>query len=248
MVEHGNRKVGGEYKQVLIQIEFLFLALLDLESDQLKLQALPTGAPLREQVSQDEGHHLAALQTGLGRTDWLADCLSVTKGRTLVLRALPHLVPSTTFTSLLDSMLGLLHLLARGDGMDVQFWAVLSQHIASQSLASLETPVLCLKGLKTKVVVGLLSTSLGVTVVLALLIKASSQLNPLASTEVSSVWSLLASLLVSCLATSNTTLVSLLAPLDLKTDTLDTLLPDMEERQREVWVKFVANVNGYISS
>ena len=36
--------------QVLIQIEGLYLALLNLESDQLKLHALPTGAPLREQV------------------------------------------------------------------------------------------------------------------------------------------------------------------------------------------------------
>ena len=35
---------------MLIQIEHLYLALLDLESDQLKLHALPTGAPLREQV------------------------------------------------------------------------------------------------------------------------------------------------------------------------------------------------------
>ena len=36
---------------MLIQIEGLYLALLNLESDQLKLHALPTGAPLREQVS-----------------------------------------------------------------------------------------------------------------------------------------------------------------------------------------------------
>jgi len=248
VVEHGNRKVGGEYKQVLIQIEFLYLALLDLESDQLKLQALPTGAPLREQVSQDEGHHLAVLQTGLSRTDWLADCLSVTKGRTLVLRTLPHLAPSPTFTRLLDILLSLLHLLARGDGMDVQFWAVLSQHISSQSLASLEAPALCLKSLKNKVVVGLLNTSLGVTVVLTLLIKAATQLNPLAAPEIPSIWSVLASLLVSCLATSPTPMGSLLTPLNLKTDTLDTLLPDMDERQREIWAKFVANVNGNISS
>ena len=38
------------FPQVLIQIEGLYLALLNLESDQLKLHALPTGAPLREQV------------------------------------------------------------------------------------------------------------------------------------------------------------------------------------------------------
>ena len=44
------RKQGNDYKQVLIQIEGLYMALLDLESDQLKLSALPTNAPLREQV------------------------------------------------------------------------------------------------------------------------------------------------------------------------------------------------------
>ena len=45
------KKASGEYKMLLMKIEVLFSALLDLEADKLKLEALPTGAPLREQVS-----------------------------------------------------------------------------------------------------------------------------------------------------------------------------------------------------
>merc|ERR1719193_2023918 len=81
------KRTGADYKQVLIQIEGLYLALLNLESDQLKLHALPTGAPLREQVAVAESQHLAQLQVGLARTPWLADCLAVPKGRSLVLRS-----------------------------------------------------------------------------------------------------------------------------------------------------------------
>ena len=45
-----DRKPAGEFKLLLMKIEVLYKALLDLEADQLKLNALPTGAPLREQV------------------------------------------------------------------------------------------------------------------------------------------------------------------------------------------------------
>ena len=44
------KHAAGEYKALLMRIEVLFAALLDLEADKLKLNALPTGAPLREQV------------------------------------------------------------------------------------------------------------------------------------------------------------------------------------------------------
>merc|ERR1719367_989169 len=62
------KRTGADYKQVLIQIEGLYLALLNLESDQLKLHALPTGAPLREQVAVAESQHLAQLHLGLAKT------------------------------------------------------------------------------------------------------------------------------------------------------------------------------------
>ena len=142
-----SRKAGNDYKQVLIQIEVLYNALLDLESDQLKLSALPTGAPLREQVrlaahapleggayldfqvSSDELSHLHTLQSGLSSQEWLPDCLAVPKGRSLVLRSLSHLAPSKR-TVLLTILLGNMHLLARGDKEDNKFWGVLAQHIA----------------------------------------------------------------------------------------------------------------------
>ena len=40
-----------DYKQVLLQIERLYFILLEVEALKLKLSAIPTGAPLREQVS-----------------------------------------------------------------------------------------------------------------------------------------------------------------------------------------------------
>ena len=138
------RKQGSDYKQVLIQIEGLYNALLDLESDQLKLSALPTGAPLREQVrpavspyhltphvqvSSDELSHLHTIQSGLSSQEWLPDCLAVPKGRSLVLRSLSHLSPSKR-SVLLTILLGNIHLLARGDKEDIKFWKVLAQHIA----------------------------------------------------------------------------------------------------------------------
>ena len=51
-----DRKPAGEYKLLLMKIEVLFSALLDLEADKLKLEALPTGAPLREQVRRYYHH------------------------------------------------------------------------------------------------------------------------------------------------------------------------------------------------
>jgi hypothetical protein len=39
-----------DYKQVLLQIERLYSVLLEVEALKLKLSAIPTGAPLREQV------------------------------------------------------------------------------------------------------------------------------------------------------------------------------------------------------
>jgi hypothetical protein len=40
-----------DYKQVLLQIERLYSVLLEVEALKLKLSAIPTGAPLREQVT-----------------------------------------------------------------------------------------------------------------------------------------------------------------------------------------------------
>ena len=81
------------------------------------------------QVSSDEVSHQHTLQSGLSSQEWLADCLAVPKGRSLVLRSLSHLTPSRR-TVLLTNLLGNLHLLAKGDKEDTKFWGVLAQHVA----------------------------------------------------------------------------------------------------------------------
>merc|ERR1719186_1443816 len=172
VVEQGHKKAGNDYKQVLIQIEVLYMALLDLESDQLKLSALPTGAPLREQVSSDELSHLHTLQSGLSSQEWLPDCLAVPKGRSLVLRALSHLTPSKR-TAILHILLGKLHLLARGDKEDAKWWGVLAKHIALESRDSLECAAAALLSLKRKTMMSLLTVSLGSSVILTMVLKAS---------------------------------------------------------------------------
>eukprot|EP00092_Neocalanus_flemingeri_P076161 GFUD01094428.1.p1 GENE.GFUD01094428.1~~GFUD01094428.1.p1 ORF type:complete len:645 (-),score=197.91 GFUD01094428.1:247-1908(-) len=233
VVEQGSKKQGTDYKQVLIQIEVLYMALLDLESDQLKLSALPTGAPLREQVSCDEETHLHLLQSGLSCPHWLGDCLSVPKGRSLVLRALSHLAQSRR-TALLHNLLVNLHLLARGDKEDTKFWGVLAQHIATQSRESLETGAAGLLSLKRKTMMSLLTTSLGSSVILTMVLKASlanegDNLN---------IWTQLASALLSCVA-EGSNLGAFLVKFTLTENTLDRLVT-LEGNQRPAWQKIMA--------
>ena len=84
-----------------------------LENRQAGYNSLYNTDQYRVQVSSDEETHLHLLQSGLSSSDWLADCLAVPKGRSLVLRALSHLTPSKR-TAILHILLGKLHLLARG--------------------------------------------------------------------------------------------------------------------------------------
>jgi len=237
VVEQGHKKAGNDYKQVLIQIEVLYNALLDLESDQLKLSALPTGAPLREQVSSDELSHLHTLQSGLSSQEWLPDCLAVPKGRSLVLRSLSHLTPSRR-TVLLTILLGNMHLLARGDKEDSKFWGVLAQHIALESRESLEFGAKSLLSLKKKTMMFLLTTSLGSSVVLTLILKAS-----LANGGGNlATWSQLASVLLSCVS-EGVKLGDFLVKFTLTESTLDKLV-SMDANQKLAWVKIMGLVSG----
>jgi len=231
VVEQGNKKQGNDYKQVLIQIEGLYMALLDLESDQLKLSALPTNAPLREQVSSDEIFHLQTLQSGLKSTEWLADCLAVPKGRSLVLRSLTHLSPdrrAVTLTSLLSNI----HLLCKGDKEDHKYWNVLAQHIALESHLNLEPCVEVILALKKKVLMSLLTTSLGSSVILTLILKASLL------KEAGVLWSKLASTLLSCVS-DGVKLGGFLVKFTLSESTLDRLLT-LDSGQKSSWVKIMA--------
>jgi len=226
-------KVGADYKQVLIQIEELYLALLNLESDQLKLHALPTGAPLREQVSEAESLHLSLLTTGLGRPGWLADCLAVPKGRCLVARVLPHL-PSPRHSAVCSSLLSSLHLVARGDSTDTRIWVALSQHLASSPLDSLQAPTAHLLSLSKKVVQLVVATSLGATVLLSLLAKASAA----PATEANSVWAQLATILLSFSA-EGATIAPTLVRLELADNLLSPLLT-LSPGQQAAWAQLLA--------
>jgi len=226
-------KVGADYKQVLIQIEELYLALLNLESDQLKLHALPTGAPLREQVSEAESLHLSLLTAGLARPGWLADCLAVPKGRCLVARVLPHL-PSPRHSAVCSSLLSSLHLVARGDSTDTRVWAALSQHLSSTPLDSLQAPAANLLSLPKKVVQVVAGTSLGATVLLSLLAKAAAT----PGTQPNSVWAQLATVLLG-LAADGATMAPTLVRLELADNLLAPLLP-LSPGQQAAWANLLA--------
>jgi len=228
VVEQGNKKQGNDYKQVLIQIEVLYMALLDLESDQLKLSALPTGAPLREQVSSDEISHLQTLQSGLSSPEWLSDCLAVPKGRSLVLRALTHLT-SPKRNALLTQLLGNLRLLARGDKEDHKFWKILAQHIAMESRERLEFGVKNLLTMKKKSMMSVLTTSLGSSVILTLVLKASLANGG----ESLALWSQLATVLLSCVA-EGVKLGAFLVKFTLTETTLSKLVP-IEGNLKMAW-------------
>jgi len=233
VVEQGHKKQGSDYKQVLIQIEGLYNALLDLESDQLKLSALPTGAPLREQVSSDELSHLHTIQSGLASQEWLPDCLAVPKGRSLVLRSLSHLSPSKR-SVLLTILLGNIHLLARGDKEDIKFWKVLAQHIALEGGENLAFGAKNLICLKKKTMIAVLSTNLGFSAVLTLILKASIANGG----EDLPTWNQLTAVLLSCVS-EGVKLGEYLGKVTLTENTLDKLIT-LDANQKAAWLKIVA--------
>merc|ERR1719300_914839 len=230
------KRTGADYKQVLIQIEGLYLALLNLESDQLKLHALPTGAPLREQVAVAESQHLAQLQAGLAKTPWLADCLAVPKGRSLVLRSLPHLSPPRA-TAVCGALLAKLHLLARGDKVDTRFWLALSHYIKAQECPVLEPAVRDLLSLSKKAMSMLLGSSLGMTCLLSLLVKASKS-NPVPANP---VWANLANMVITA-AMEGTAIGPAMVSLDFGVDSLDSLVK-LSETQKKIWSELVKGFN-----
>ena len=123
-------------------------------------------------MSSAEQSHLSSLQSGLASPDWVADCLAVGKGRSLVLRCLTHLAPARRGPVLL-TVLSQLHLAARHDKEDARFWAVLAPHLASETLERLEPAAAALAALKGKQRSALLATSLGASVILTMVLKAS---------------------------------------------------------------------------
>ena len=73
-------------------------------------------------------NHLQILQSGLSQTDIVSDCLSVAKGRSLVLRSLAYL----SSNNILSSILANIHHVARNDQQDLQFWTLLAKYIDTE--------------------------------------------------------------------------------------------------------------------
>jgi len=223
-----DRKPAGEYKLLLMRIEVLYKALLDLEADQLKLNALPTGAPLREQIAGEEVTHLHILQSGLANSELVQDCLAVAKGRNLVLRGLGKVPPSTI---ILNTILGNLHLVARNDGQDLTFWSLLAKHIDNESLEMLEPAAGNLINLKNKHKKSLVSTRLGSTTILTLILKASLETGK--TNNNMNTWTLLAQTLLNLVA-EGAKLGEFLAKFNLSEETLDNLL-SLDNKLKPAW-------------
>jgi len=235
------KHAAGEYKLILMKIEVLYTALLDLESDKLKLNALPTGAPLREQIGNDEVNHLQILQSGLSQTDIVSDCLSVAKGRSLVLRSLAYLgsVPDI-LNNILSSILANIHHVARNDQQDLQFWTLLAKYIDTESLEKLEPAASNLINLKTKVKKSVLSTSLGSSIMLTLILKASLETGK--SNNNLSTWTLLAQSLLGSVA-EGVKLGAFLAKFHLSESTLANLL-NLDNKLKPAWINIMELSNG----
>jgi len=231
------KKASGEYKMLLMKIEVLFSALLDLEADKLKLEALPTGAPLREQISHDEVSHLQILQSGLSCAEVVSDCLAVAKGRNLVLRSLAYLSSKEV---VLNSILSNIHHVARNDQMDLQFWSLLAKYIDSASLEKLEPAASNIVNMKSKNKKSVLSTSLGASIILTLILKAS--LDSGKTNNNLNTWSLLARTLLSLVA-EGAVLGAFLARFSLSESSLASLL-SLDNKLKPAWINIMEQSKG----
>merc|ERR1712029_1204579 len=91
-----------------------------------------------------------------------------------VLRSLAYLSNSPFIvTNILNSILANIHHVARNDQQDLQFWTLLAKHIDTESLDNLEPAASNLLSLKNKIKKAVVSTSLGSTIMLTLILKAS---------------------------------------------------------------------------
>jgi len=155
------------YKQVLIQIERLYTLLLEAEDDEKMLSALPTGAPLREQVVEDRSARRSCIANLLADSEKLADVLSVRKGRSMLLRVLP-LLPEATATAVYSGLLT-----ADTDNM---YWPALARHIKQASMSSLATLASVLthcEDTNHNSVRPTMASSIGATAIVTIIVKAT---------------------------------------------------------------------------
>jgi len=166
-------KRSGDYKAVLLQMERLYSTLLDIESLKLKLAAIPTGAPLREQVTLDLTKQIQALVTGLSKPGLITTYLQVRKGRGLLARCLKHL-PGAAASRVSQEMLLHLGLMCREKSGQDAVWIHLHRHLAQCSLSSLETAMSGVCRGKESNLDNVLTSPLGVSTLLAILHRAAT--------------------------------------------------------------------------
>lgn len=129
-----------DYKQVLLQIERLYFILLEVEALKLKLSAIPTGAPLREQVTLELTTQIQQLVTALNKAGLLTQILQVRKGRGLLSRCLSHL-PGAAVARVCQEMTNQLVAVSRETCWSEKVWPHLARYISQASLAALEVAV-----------------------------------------------------------------------------------------------------------
>jgi hypothetical protein len=166
-----NKRVD-DYKSTLLQLERVYSILLDVESLKLKLSAIPTGVPLREQVTMEMTKHVQCLAANLSKPGLIPLYLQIRKGRELVARALKHL-PGAAVARISQEMLVHLWLVCK-DGKSVDLlWSHLYRHSQSSSLGNLEAGVNCWVKGKDSALKTMLTSPLGVSTVLATLYRAT---------------------------------------------------------------------------
>eukprot|EP00088_Acartia_fossae_P017905 TRINITY_DN20252_c0_g1_i3.p1 TRINITY_DN20252_c0_g1~~TRINITY_DN20252_c0_g1_i3.p1 ORF type:complete len:988 (-),score=346.56 TRINITY_DN20252_c0_g1_i3:228-3191(-) len=166
-------KRGEDYKSTLLQLERVYTILLDIESLKLKLSAIPTGVPLREQVTMDLTRQVQALATHLAKPGLIPLYLQISKGRGLLARALKHL-PSAPVARISQEILVHLWLVCKDTKWVELMWSHLYRHSSSSSLGNLEAAVNCWVKGKDSALNTVLTSPLGVSTVLATLFRATS--------------------------------------------------------------------------
>merc|ERR1719193_2405066 len=166
-------KRSADYKGMLLQLERIYTTLLDIESLKLKLAAIPTGAPLREQVTLDLTRQIQTLVSALNKPGIISQYLQVRKGRGLLARSLNPL-PVAATSKVCQEMLQSLWMVCREKTWVESIWGHLFRTIAQSSLSSLEAAMLTLVRGKEAQLNCVLTSMLGVSTVLAVLYRATT--------------------------------------------------------------------------
>jgi len=162
-----------DYKSTLLQLEGVYSLLLDVESLKLKLSAIPTGVPLRVQVTVELTRQVQALANSLSKSGMVTLYLQIRKGRELIARSLKHL-PNAAVARISQEILVHLWLVCKDAKSVDLLWHHLYKHCSTSSLGNLEAAVNCWVKGKDSALNTMLSSPLGVTTVLAALFRATT--------------------------------------------------------------------------